>query len=497
MKSSSSALFLRHSGGPRETTAIHTLMTNSYKIGFTETPQETTLDHLPIQGQLPEWLTGTLVRNGPGAFRVGEQTYRHWFDGLAMLHKFSFGGGRVSYANKFLESKSYQSARETGRITYSEFATDPCRDLFGRVMAVFSPKITDSAKVNVAKIAHRYMALAETPIQVEFDIETLKSVGVFNYEDRIVGQMTTVHPQVDFESGNVYNVVTRYNAISHYNLYRIAESGSASRFGSVPVMKPAYMHSFGMSQNYLILAEFPLVVNAIDLLLWLKPYIENFRWDPRRGTSFTIVNRHTGQVVRRFESDPFFAFHHVNAFERGSDLFVDMVAYDDASIIQSYYLNRLSDASNELPFGTLRRYQLSLGQKRGRVAQEVLSDEGMELPRFDYERFNMDGDYRYIYASGINPIQRGGFYNQIVKLDIKTRSTRTWYQSGCYPGEPVFVGRPGRSQEDDGVLLSVVLDTGSGASFLLVLDAQTLDELARAEAPHLILFGYHGDYFPQ
>jgi beta,beta-carotene 9',10'-dioxygenase len=471
-------------------------MTASYAAGFGATPNEIAFEGLPVQGRIPGWLTGTLVRNGPGTFKVGTQPYRHWFDGLAMLHKFSFSNGRVSYANKFLESKSYQSARETGRITYSEFATDPCRDLFGRVMAVFSPKITDSAKVNVARIAQRYMALAETPIQVEFDIETLKSVGVFNYEERIVGQMTTVHPQFDFTTGDVYNLVTRYHALSHYNIYRIAGNGLVSQAGSVAARKPSYMHSFGMSQNYIILSEFPLVVNAIDLLLWLKPYIENFRWEPRRGTPFTIVNRHTGQVTGRFESDPFFAFHHVNAFESSDELIVDMVSYDDASIIQSYYLNRLSNEHNQLPFGTLRRYRLPLSKKRGRVREEILSDACMELPRFDYERFNMDGSYRSVYACGINPGQRSGFYNQIVKLDILTSSIQAWYQPGCYPGEPVFVGRPGRSLEDDGLVLSVVLDAERGTSFLLILDGQSMDELARAEVPHPILFGYHGDYFP-
>jgi carotenoid cleavage dioxygenase-like enzyme len=45
------------------------------------------------------------------------------------------------------------------------------------------------------------------------------------------------------------------------------------------------------------------------------------------------------------------------------------------------------------------------------------------------------------------------------------------------------------------VLLSVVLDIGKDASFLLVLDAATLEELARAEAPHAIPFHFHGNYF--
>jgi beta,beta-carotene 9',10'-dioxygenase len=468
-----------------------------FDLGFGQSEQEIEIEALPVQGQIPAWLTGTLLRNGPGTFHVGQQRYRHWFDGLAMLHKFSFANGRISYANKFLECNAYRSAQETGRITYSEFATDPCRDLFQRVMAVFSPQVTDSAKVNITQIANQYIALAETPIQVEFDPETLKTVGVFSYEAGTTGQMTTVHPTFDFANDLVYNVVTRYHRISHYRLYQLAGVDRPQRIGEVAAKEPAYMHSFGMSQNYVILTEFPLVVNPLSLLLWLRPYIENFAWKPRRGTPITVMNRFTGEVVARYKTDPFFAFHHVNAFEQGDELIFDIVAYPDADIINSFYLHALEDPQVEIPFGKLRRYRLNLKDQKKPVTWETISDECLELPRFDYERYNNNPDYRYVYASSINPQQRQGFYNQIVKVDIATRQAQTWYSEDCYPGEPVFVGAPERTAEDEGVVLSVVLDAAKGNSFLLVLDAQSFAEIGRAEIPHAVLFGYHGDYFPR
>ncbi|HUN09591.1 MAG TPA: carotenoid oxygenase family protein, partial [Aggregatilineales bacterium] len=64
----------------------------------------------------------------------------------------------------------------------------------------------------------------------------------------------------------------------------------------------------------------------------------------------------------------------------------------------------------------------------------------------------------------------------------------------CYPGEPVFAARPGGTADDDGVLLSVVLDTTAGNSFLLVLDARTLQEVARATLPQAVMFGFHGHF---
>ena len=39
----------------------------------------------------------------------------HWFDGLAMLHRFAIGDGRVSYANRFLREPLVPAAQEHGR----------------------------------------------------------------------------------------------------------------------------------------------------------------------------------------------------------------------------------------------------------------------------------------------------------------------------------------------------------------------------------------------
>ena len=102
-------------------------------------------------------------------FEVGRQKFNHWFDGLAMLHKFSFTDGKVLYANKFLNTKSYKKAKETRKISFSEFATDPCRSIFSRVSAMFSRQFTDNTNVNITRIANKFIAMTETPIPVEFD----------------------------------------------------------------------------------------------------------------------------------------------------------------------------------------------------------------------------------------------------------------------------------------------------------------------------------------
>jgi len=83
---------------------------------------------------------------------------------------------------------------------------------------------------------------------------------------------------------------------------------------------------------------------------------------------------------------------------------------------------------------------------------------------------------------------------KIARIDTETGESTAWSQPGCYPGEPVFVAEPGAEAEDDGVLLSVVLDAQAESSFLLVLDAATLEPLARAVVPHVIPLGFHGQF---
>ena len=84
--------------------------------------------------------------------------------------------------------------------------------------------------------------------------------------------------------------------------------------------------------------------------------------------------------------------------------------------------------------------------------------------------------------------------DRIVKVDTTDGSHRAWHEPGSYPGEPVFVRDPDARSEDDGVLLSVTLDAARERSYLLVLDAGSLEELARATVPHAIPFGFHGQF---
>ena len=465
-----------------------TIQTTEPTLGFSTLEQETTIDELPLSGELPRWLSGSLLRTGPAKFEVGEQRMRHWFDGLAMLHRFTIADGAVSYGNRYLESRSYRAARDRGQIVYGEFATDPCRSLFKRVQTLFSPgaALPDNGNVNVARLGERFVAMTETPLPVQFDPDTLAAADVRPYE--APGQLSTAHPHLERTDGGMLNYAAKLGPLSSYRFFHVAPSETTPRvIGSMRVKEPAYMHSFGLTERWLVLAEFPLVVNPLALALSGRPYIENYRWKPELGTRFTLVDRATGKATTGFKADACFAFHHVNAYEDGEEVVLDVCAYADAAIVEDLYLERLR-AGKPIASAELTRFRLRPSDRS--VSSRRLADGDIELPRINYGRCN-ERPYRYVWGLANGP---GGWFEQIVKVDVGDGARLRWSRPGCYAGEPVFVARPGAEDEDDGVLLSAVLDAERGTSFLLVLDARHLAELARAQVPHHIPFGFHGQF---
>ena len=463
-----------------------TLAPTSGRLGLESMEEEVDARPLALDGNLPDWLAGTLVRVTPALLDPGGTPLRHWFDGLAMLNAFTIADGGVSYASRFLDSQAYRNVREHGETRMRTFGSDPCRTIFQRISSLFSPGMTDNCNVNVTRMGERWVAMTETPIAIEFDPETLATIGPRRWAGTT--SQATAHPHYDFGRGEAVSYSAQFGPSSSYRLLVTPDGAREPReVAKLPVREPAYMHSFALTDRYAVLFDQPLVVNPLKLALGKRSFIESYEWKSERGTRFLVIDRETGNLRSTVETDAFFTFHSVNAFEKDGELVVDLVAYDDASIIDDLLLHNLRENGAPPARGSLRRYRLPLDG--GAARREDLCDEGIELPRISYRARN-GRDYRHVYGVG----QRGSGVDQLVKVDVRDRATSSWHEEGCYPGEPVFVAAPGSGPEDGGVILSVVLDAARERSFLLVLDAAGLTELARAEAPHHIPYGFHGDF---
>jgi carotenoid cleavage dioxygenase-like enzyme len=357
--------------------------------------------------------------------------------------------------------------------------------------------VSDNANISVGAAGGQALALAEGSLPVAFDPGTLETLGPFVGPDAgaMRNAITTAHPHHagDGAGGGeeVVNYLTRFGARCRYEVVAVDAARGRRVLATVPVRRPGYMHSFGLTGRYAVLAEFPYVIDPTRLLLSGRPFAENYRWRPERGMRWLLVDRAGARPPLVCEGDACFAFHHVNAWDDGGDVVVDLVAYDDPAVVGALYLDRVRDPAATFPAARLRRYRLTppRGAAPGRAREVARGDAAVELPRLHYARANAR-PYRWAYACAAE--RDGAFLSGLAKLDVERGDVRRWAAPGCYAGEPVFAPAPGARAEDDGVVLSVVLDAARGRSFLLVLDATTFDEVARAEAPHAIPAGFHG-----
>ena len=480
--------------------------------GFQTVDAEVHVDALPVRGDFPSWISGALIRVGPSRFEVGGRTLAHWFDGLAMLHRFGFEAGRVSYRSRFLRSDAYRAAEGVGggagggagAVAHSGFMTDPCRTLFGRVASWFGNDATDNANVAVRVADGVGVAMTETPLAVRFDPDTLRTLGPHvraGHDAGAGGQVAIAHPLHDGRGLYTYAVV-----MGRHSVYRVLveEGGTRRTLAEVACPRPAYMHSFGMSARYLVLAEFPLRVNPVRLKFSNEPFIRNYRWEPALGTVFTVIDKASGAVAARARGDACFGFHHVDAHEADGHLRVDLLAYPDASIIDALRLERLRAGEPVDAVATLTRFSVPLGAGTDAgpdgalpvATRERLCGTPIELPRTDERRRRAGLPARIVWGNGLTV--PGQFIDDVTRIDLSAvpPGVRTWHEPGCHPGEPVFVPRPGSTAEGDGVLLSLVLDARANRSFLVVLDATTLEEIARATLPHAVPYGFHGEHVP-
>lgn len=395
--------------------------------------------------------------------------------------------------------------------------------------------LTDNDAINVFTLEDAVYVATETNNLRRIDVESLATLEKVDMTKLVGVNLASSHTYQDSQ-GNYYSMGTSLLSGPKYHIIRTpaAASGKAQdalNKAAILVTIPSswktnmsYYHSFGMSENYIVFIEQPLIINSMKLVTSQvkgRCMRDCMTWTPEEQNKFYVVDKLTGQVlpVKYKSKKAFFLFHHINTYEEAGQLVVDVVAFDSADIIDKLFLKNLRN--NEMDAkdpGCGCRFVLPLprekpdfpsgvnlvtlktkatARKVGDIIELVpqsLSEPGYELPTISRNIFGKK--YRYYYCAGM--YDPGPFRNSLIKVDVETGDVKTWRENEyTYPGEVQFVPCPGSASEDDGVLLATVTDVRKGESdFLLVLDAKSFTEVARAEVTVHIPNVIHGLFLP-
>lgn len=229
------------------------------------------------------------------------------------------------------------------------------------------------------------------------------------------------------------------------------------------------MHSFALTPGYVVLTEFPFVVDPLGFLRpgAQGPFVEHFRREPDSGTRFLVIDRTSGDLVAEPRADPLFGFHYANAYETDGDLVLDLETVPDASAVATLSLDRLRAGDLDVLGGRLERFRVD--PAAGTVDRTPVYEAGTALPTVPRTRWCRR--HRYVYAQGTDqPVT--GWPSVVLTVDTETGDAREYRGDADHYGEPVMVPRPGADREDGGVVLTVGLDRDARRSVLVVLDAR-------------------------
>lgn len=456
---------------------------------FRRSPEKRTAIPAKLQGELPAWLRGEVVRTCPAVFETNEWRAEHWFDGLGMIYAFRIGEAQVDFRSRLLDSEVARDAWR-GRSNLGTFGTATTRPLLRRV---FEPiqRISDNTNVNIQKLGKDLVAMTEGDRHHVIDAETLTSLGTVGYEgDGFGGAVMSAHPHFDFERGRVVNVATQFGTSGVVSIYEHAlHVRKRQLVGSWSTKHVPYVHTFGLTPKNALIVAHPFTVSPLRMLWSSKGYIDHFEWQAREATRVVVLDRTTG-AAREHVTDPFFVFHTVNAFERDDATVLDLLVYPDADIVSALRVERMSQSLPELRPKLVR---LTLRPGVERASLEHLTDVGFEFPATNYRRVN-GRPYRFAWGAADGPEPDGTYSSALVKVELETGASRSFNDGVHVFGEPLFVAHPQAESEDDGVLLSVGSSKQDETALLAVVDAKTMALVASAAVPSSIPLGFHGSF---
>jgi len=488
-------------------------------LGFDTVPLNQSIDAEPLQMSWntvpPSFLDGTFYRGAPGQWPDG-----WWLDGLITYNGFKFDGkGGLTYSMKWNQDDAYNS------YVTGDPPPNPLRPGGVDAKGTLNHPVNSSWPTGVSfrKVDGALISNTGVTNSNEIDPVTLDPVSMpFVYSDDLgAPYVGPTHGQMMPDGHVLHHFVTNLESGDEGEQEYVVTSippGSRSRDVIARIKAPndsswkgkvSFNHMTLGTEDFYIMIEapcyYPATHNPVGQVDWKN---WTFNWFAR--THVRLVNRTSGESTIWPLKSNLFAVHHINAYvdAAANEMVIDTIRTFPGFVpcssafktmdLQDMLSGWKKDAENKATTQPLR-IRVPLGRKPGFLEElstaNIGTVTGLEFPTIRYDELN-GKKYTYVYAVWMQEPDTSGYYDSLVKINVDTGDYISWYVPGHYPNEPAFVPNPAGSVEDDGVVVTDVIDSDGKFSYVLVLNASTFEEIGRSSrTPHLIPHGYHGRYF--
>ncbi len=443
---------------------------------------------LIVHGEIPSDLAGIFYRNGPEPLYPPREGDYHWFDGDGMVYVFEIADGRASMRNRWVKTDKFLMERAAGKRLFGLFGNPMTAD------PITQGKRYNTGNTNIILHGGQLLALMEGAPAVKLDPRTLDTLGEEHY-DGVITTTFSAHPKVDHATGEMFNIGGMINgpmgaAELRYDIIRA--DGSVRKTEIIPVPHMALMHTFFLTENWVI---FPVIPIDADLKRFMGggPMTA---WVNDRPTKIAIMPREgTADDVRWFEYEPRHMFHELNVWEEGGKIIADVAAANGTALFPDETGAKRTHGDTQQ---SLRRWTIDPGANTAIIKEETLNDRDIQFPRPD-DRM-MTRKTRHSFAN-INLNSRDGRVegmDAVLRYDTVSGKEDIWhFGAGASAGELVFAPRLGSRDEAVGYAITIVHPANSGTSELAIFAAQDIaaGPLARVQIPFRVPSGFHCNYY--
>jgi all-trans-8'-apo-beta-carotenal 15,15'-oxygenase len=444
---------------------------------------------LRIEGKLPAALRGTIYRNGPARFVLGESRLTHWFDGDGMIQAIRLGDGVASHTGRILQTPRRIEEDAKGRFLYHGFGTKTDNALPTR-----SPDSGSTGNINVLAIpqSKELFALWEGGSALSLDPQTLATKGFKTWSPETAGASFSAHPRVS-PDGTIWNF--GYAAGSgKLIIYHISAQGKLLRQTLLDVPQAEMVHDFAITEDYLVFLLNPLTFDSAKAKM--TGVMGAYAWDEKAPLLAAVVNKSDWSMTM-LELPNGGVFHLGNAFQIGKQI---NVSYSRSPNLLSF-MNQLNHINGSAPVADSSGFnwtRVTIDLDKKIASQQSLGIFSVEFPRYDQRLTGVQSDLTVLMQrnAAMNPIVFGSDTVLVVSAKANHTVQRYNYGDDWIAEEHQYIAHPTIANESAGWVVGSAYHwpTEKTAFFVFEVNQLSKGPVAVCHLPYGLPLGLHGQF---
>lgn len=433
-----------------------------------------------VQGQIPEDISGTYLRNGPNPRFTPLGAYVFPLEGDGMVHAITLDKGRASYRNSYVQTPMLDIEEKAGHALWPSIMSGalPGPDDVGQDLAW---TFRDMPSINVACHHGTLIALAETTKSYRISPE-LSTLGVEDFGG-VFPQGAAAHPKVDPRTGEM--ITFTYNVEAPFLQWLILNPDGSIKSGphDVDTGGVAYMvHDFAITETKIVLSLNPAILDMAAAMSGGSP----LQWKPDLGSKIAVIPRSGRGETRWHDGDPFWVWHFANAFDTKDGVELQAVTWT--------YLGGGLTPGLAPPKAAYE--QITLSTRSSEIKRTPIVQRTMEFPRVDDRLIGARHHQVAVGAKGENDSLPTGSFDGVLAINTETGNDSFYQSDGMALGEPCFVPSPQSPTEGYYVTFATKLADRSSYFVILPSDDVSKGPVATVRIPQRVPMGLHGAWVP-